>query len=444
MGKGLTKLIIVLVLIAVAAWALLGRGNHKPNVIVILVDTLRADHMSFNGYERQTSPVLDAFAAESLNFTSAFVGATWTAPSVASIFTGLYPSAHGMMPPNSRVKAAEKFSFKLSQDLKLFAEVFKEQGYQTAGVSANPWIGQGFGYTQGFDYFYSPGHITGAQVNEKAFGLIDKWRSPDKPLLLYLHYIDPHDPYSAPKPFKNFFKGKIADDRYNDEAQDLIARYDSEIRYVDNQIGELFNKLKASGLYDDSVIVLISDHGEQFWERGNHGHGLALFNEELRVPFVLRMPGGKSAETIEEPVSSVDLYPTLLDLIGAKPAAGLHGVSLLSDRKSWKDRAILMEISRRYNYKGYISPEGQKFIASYDLEKGLYVDPKQAKEYELYDFKNDPLEQTKITNPSNLELFKSVFERAFGRIGKDAGKYKVDSMEMNDKTLKELETLGYF
>ena len=191
-----------------------GTKSNLPNVIVILVDTLRADHLSYNGYPRVTSPNIDELASQSLNFQYAYSGSSWTAPSIATLFTGVYPSVHGMMPPNARVAAAEKFSFKLSEDLVTLPEVLKEEGYRTFGISSNECISDKFGFTQGFDYFYVASRMNADQVNRKTFRTIDKIAESKDPFFLYVHYFDPHDPYKAPKPYNNYFREPLQDARY--------------------------------------------------------------------------------------------------------------------------------------------------------------------------------------------------------------------------------------
>ena len=214
---------------------------EKPNIVLIVVDTLRADHLGSYGYERDTSPVIDAFARENVRFDYAVATAPWTAPSIASIFTGLYPTAHGVT----------RFTFKddwqpgratasvLSDDLDTLAEGLKRRGYQTVGVTANAWVADYLGFAQGFDSFRTLDHQPAHRVNAEAFTFLDAHGREDPPFFLYLHYMDPHEPYASPEPI-GAFHGPLQSREYDDEELKRIAHYDAEIRYVDGQIGELF------------------------------------------------------------------------------------------------------------------------------------------------------------------------------------------------------------
>lgn len=416
--------------------------QRRPNIVYILIDTLRADHLGYNGYERETSPEIDALARESLVYPYAYSSSSWTAPSVASLMSGLYTSVHGMMPPNSRVKAAQKFSFRLSDEIDLISEVLKRAEYQTAGVSANPWISEQFGYAQGFDYFYSPGHLTAGEVNRKAFRVAEKLFDTNKPFFLYLHYFDPHDPYSAPEPFKRHFSGPIRDTRYGPEEQRLIARYDGEIRYVDSEIGALLRFLKERGLYDDTLIVLTADHGEQFKERGNIGHGYRLYNEESRVPLLIRLPGASRKERIETPVSLVDVMPTTLNLAGLSATQQIDGLSLLDGVDERRSRGVLIEVARRFNVKALVR-EQHKMVGEFDLGAGLYVDPAEVQSFELLEYLTDKNETSPLTEANEVAKARIEFIENFKELSKQHKRYRVDTLEMSPETLEQLKTLGY-
>lgn len=418
--------------------------SKKPNVLFILIDTLRADHLTYAGYSRDTSPNLDALAKESTQYQYAYSGSSWTAPSVATIFTALPPSVHGMMPPNSRTKAASKFSFKLGSDVTTIAEALKGQGYKTAAVTANEWISEKFGYSQGFDYFFMKSRMEAEGVNQKAFKVIDKLLSPNEPYFLYLHYMDPHDPYKAPAPFNTYFQQPLDDPRYQPRERELIRQYDNEIRYVDSKIGEMLAYMRSKHLLDNTTIVVTSDHGEQFKERGNVGHGYTLHDEEIRIPLLIKTPGQKEGKIVSTPVSHMDIFPTLLQLSGVPKIAEHIGVSLVSNEGHKRDVGIISEVSRRYNLKAVVTEDRKKLIGEYEVTVGLYAPLHSEKSLRLFDLKADPFEEkgTELLN-SQDQSSKDYFG-VLEKLERDSRKYRVDTMEMSDETLDELKSLGYF
>lgn len=421
-------------------------SSKKPNVLFILIDTLRADHLSYMGYPRETSPHIDALAKAANRYTSAYAASSWTAPCVASIFTGLPPSIHGMMPPNSRTKAAEKFSFKLSGDITTIAEAFKAGGYKTAGISANEWISDKFGYTQGFDYFFMQSRMIAEKTNEKALRVIDKLYDPTQPMFLYVHYMDPHDPYKAPDEYRNYFKEPLQNPRYQSAELELMRQYDNEIRYVDAKIGELIAYAKSKGLLDNTYIVLTADHGEQFRERGNVGHGYTLHDEETHIPLLIIPPGATSGQDIATPVSHLDIFPTLLQSTGIPDVPGLVGINLLKDDLAHRTIGVVSEVSRKFDFKSLVSADKKKIIAEYEVtEGGLYAPLHTETALKLYDLVNDPFE---LTPKDMLQLHdEPTVKDYFGmyeKLSKDMKRYKVDTMEMSDETYQELKSLGYF
>lgn len=422
---------------------LFGSKSDTPNIIIVLIDTLRTDHLSYNGYERLTSPNIDAFAKESLNFEYAYSGSSWTAPSVATLFTGVYPSVHGMMPPNARVKAAEKFSFKLGEDLYTLAEVLKDSGYSTYGVSSNEWISDRFGYTQGFDHFLVESRMNADLVNKKAYRMIDRIAQSSDPFFLYIHYFDPHDPYKPPRPFDTHFKEKSENNTQDKHLRKLILGYDNEIFFVDKKIGELFRYLKSKRLYQDTLIILTSDHGEQFNERGHIGHGFTLHNEEIKIPMLIRTPGQQIGKIVRDPVSHIDIYRTIAELVGSKISNAQMGISLLSNDLSKRPLGVISEVTRHYSYKALVRENFNKIIGEYEVTDGLYTPTGSERSMNVYDMVEDPLELTPLDpngkGKESLACYLDVFER----VGKEFPKYKVDSLEMSEDTLKELKTLGY-
>lgn len=331
---------------ALAGKSVSGRSGAlgQPNVIVYMVDTLRADHLGCYGYDRPTSPEIDRFAAEATLFTAARAQSPWTRPSVASVFTGVYPQVHGT---NGR-------NHGLSPALQPMAELMFAAGYQTAAVVTNGNVGSEFGFARGFETFdWLPEragtrevHVLSDQVNLKTFDWLAQ-RDPNRPFFLYLHTTDPHGPYTPRSPFKERFAPDVIDPELgsNDEILRLGAStdpippqvlaqlrglYDGEVAFNDAAFGELIAKLRELDLYESTIVVLLSDHGEEFDEHGRLGHGHSLFEEMLAIPLIVRFPGdlGRGSK-VDTTVGQTDILPTLLDYIGAPVPAAVQGRTLL-------------------------------------------------------------------------------------------------------------------
>lgn len=315
-----------------------------PNVLIYMVDTLRADHLGCYGYARPTSPNIDRFADEATLFSGMSAQTSWTRPAVASLFTGLYPQVHGT---NRREDA-------LPESAAVLPEIFHDLGWETAAVVTNGNVGKKFGFARGFEVFNRlleraqtlEVHQLSDKVNEAAFQWLEN-RERDRPFLLYLHTSDPHGPYTPRSPYRERFAPSVSDplagsnDRIAqigraedgldtaavDELRDL---YDGEIAFNDAAFGDLIAKLQELDLYDSTVIVLLSDHGEEFGEHQWLAHGKTLFDELLRVPLIIRFPDGRGqSAVIADTVRQIDVLPTLLDYVGIAAPAAVQGRSLL-------------------------------------------------------------------------------------------------------------------
>ena len=419
----------------------------KPNVLLIVLDTLRADHLGTYGYERDTSPVLDAFARENLRFNYAVTAATWTPAAMASIFSGLYVTAHGMMPPNKQPEAsiaAKKISTKLVDEVETLAEVFSKNGYKTAGVSSNPWLQRAFGYSQGFEVFKYLGRVRAGHVNRAGLTVLESLLQADKPFFLYLHYMDPHEPYDPPPEFKEMFQGPIERPGYNEEMLRNINWYDGEIRYLDSKLGELFAALKSRGVYDDLIIVIAADHGEQFKERGSVGHGFNLNDEELRVPLFIKTGRRVQRGEMDGVVSVIDIYPTILRLAGLKSSAVVQGQPLVGP-SDWRSRpGVLAEIKRTAHYKGFVRSDGRKLIISYPLEQDFLVErPTTQLGRLVYDRSVDKFELSPVNETKLEKELEDDFWKLYEATRRLRVKEKIDKLEIDKKTINDLKSLGY-
>lgn len=343
--------ILLSALLALAARP--ARADDKPNVLLIVVDTLRADHLGSYGYARPTSPHLDGLAASGTRFAAARATSSWTAPSVASILTGEYPQNHGVVLPASA----------LPRQLHTIAESFRDAGYRTAAFSANPaFVSPRQGFDRGFGEFYVlhsgfvdsedeaadvvPGP-TGSgkavkvaaanQVTEQAvdwLGRIDG----SQPFFLYAHYFDPHGGYYPPAEYAERFGVsagspmlKVDQHRFwkkakpnAEELSTLRSLYDGEVAFTDAQIGRLLDALPKGR---PTLIAMTADHGEEFLEHGGMSHGRTLFEEMLRVPMIFAGAGVKPG-VVQQPVIIADVAPTLAEMAGLPPLAGIDGISL--------------------------------------------------------------------------------------------------------------------
>ena len=320
---------------------------ERPNIIVYLIDTLRVDHLGCYGYHLPISPRIDAFAADSILFEKAYSQCSWTRPAVASVFTGVYPQVHG-------TNAIED---SLPSDLPTIAELLKRAGYETAAVSTNSIAGPKWGFSRGMDRFQLlkerlktvEVHQQSDAINEVVFRWFQK-RPLREPFFLFLHTTDPHGPYTPREPYRTRFAKDVRDpdvghwdrvkalkDLRGDQVdasliKDLTALYDAEIAFNDANFGALIDRLKAEQMYDSSMIILLSDHGEEFFDHGRWMHGWSLYQEQLHIPMIIKMPKSTNAGyRAREVIEQVDLLPTILEYAGIPVPEHIQGDSTLTE-----------------------------------------------------------------------------------------------------------------
>lgn len=322
-----------------------------PNVVFVTVDTLRADHLGCYGYPRATSPFLDTLAAEGTLCADATAAASWTKPATGTILTGLHPSRHGALYHGSMLN--------LPEGKQTLAEAFQERGYVTAGFVANPNLKKVFGFDRGFDvYFDSPVEDTVtlaclrgtwfgqllmkllrhqfnwnyendiARMNREVLPWLEK--NHEQRFFLYAHYIDPHIPYDPPARYREEFAQDHGAVFFNERKRLVgIDLYDGEIRYSDDGVKALVEKLQELGVWENTLFVFTSDHGEEFFEHDVLGHGFSLYQEVVHVPLILRGPGVPVGARIEAPVQILDLAATVLALAGSEKREFGDGNSFL-------------------------------------------------------------------------------------------------------------------
>lgn len=313
-------------------------GAKPRNVIIYLVDTLRAGHLGCYGYNRPVSPRIDAFARQSAVFRHTVAQSSWTRPTTTTILTGLLPRTHNVFSHRDA----------LAPQAVTLAERLRERGFHTAGFVTNPNVAPNFGLDQGFELYrlVGPKRRTAAGINEVAAEWLDSVWKKDAPFFLYLHTMEPHAPYDPPPAFLPRFAPGPRNPAWTQMAfvealedgsavgtpevrQGLQNLYDAEIAENDEAFGALVDLLVQRKLWDDTVIVFVADHGEEFGDHGGWEHGKTLYDEMLDVPLIVRIPGA-GGQVVERQAQQVDVVPTILDALGLKVPADLEGRSLLT------------------------------------------------------------------------------------------------------------------
>ena len=299
-------------------------NTNRPNVLVFLIDTLRYDHLNCDGYARDTAPNIAALARDGIRFSQFISPASWTRPAVGSLLTGVYPAVHG----------AQNRTDILRQDAPSLPGALRQTGYETHGFMSNPACIATWGFANGFDRFVDVDSFTikpdkDADVVDDAIATMKN--AAGRPWFMYVHAIGPHSPYEPPTPFDQKFQPTESElGRPITEHDRTIAAYDGEIGFTDAQFGRLVSELKKLGLYDTTLIVVLSDHGEEFWDHGGEGHGATLYDEVIHVPCIVKLPHAERAGQVYENIAqSVDIAPTILDALKLTPVKEFQGQSLL-------------------------------------------------------------------------------------------------------------------
>jgi arylsulfatase A-like enzyme len=361
-----------------------------PNLLLLMVDTLRADHLGLYGYERDTSPNLDRIARDSLVIERAVAHSSWTLPSVASLLTGLSPLEHGVVEGTPLGAASETLG-----------EAVQRAGFTTFGVSANPIIGRLEGMHRGFETFLQIPWSRAEHLNELFLDWLGGKR--DARWFAYLHYVDPHATYEAPPPWRDrYTRGcrtpytgalEALSETVNfgrDQAPFGMADidclrdgYDGEIRYWDDRLGRLFDSLEQSGQLEDTIVVVTSDHGEEFLEHGNLGHGFHLYDETLHVPLLIHAPARLKPERRAGPVGTLHLKQAALWLLGLAPD-GSDGGPLLSGNGAAQAPVF------SHTTEAFRVAEGYTDLASIRDARWKYILRPVDGIEELYDLERDP------------------------------------------------------
>lgn len=474
----------------------LGSGKPPRGVILMMADTLRSGHLDFYGYERETSPQLRKLASQGVTFLDNVSQATWTKASAPSIMTSLYPLSHRVRKSSDRLPAAAT----------TLAEVYRDAGYATVSFASNAFTGKYTNLHQGYEELHEGGSIDRQGYRSKtARSYVDRlgaWleQHRDTPFFIFLHVFDPHDPYEPYRPYDSLWgdpsgkelheaerekarpfieaadmrrMGKVTRDSLDKSGADAEAFskfdrdwYDGSIRGMDAEFGRVLERLRSLGMEDTTLVALISDHGEEFFDHGRTFHGHGVYSELTSVPLVLRYPGVIPAGvSVSETVRSIDLMPTLLELSHLAAPQGIQGQSLVPLLAGAGDsaggRQAAMGVAQAAQPAGgwtqqpayseratYHPPEGEE---AYSIVKDGWKlihnvqGYKNRAEFELFERAKDPLDQTNVAD-QHPEIVKQLGEdlTAWRKWAEENALPEADSTEgLSDDELRRLRSLGY-
>lgn len=453
------KFALMALFLVLAAALIAGCWSRKkdPNVVLVIIDTLPAGHVTCYGYGRSTTPNLDALAAEGIRFEHAVAASPWTLPSFASIFTGVIPSRHmagfHLDPP----EMDDRRLAKMRPEMITMAEVFRDHGYRTVGFFNNPFVHPGYGLDKGFDtYDYVGGdNLTirpAPQVTSDAIRWINL--NGEKPFFMVVHYFDPHLAYNPPlthaMPYVAYYQGKLSGP-FNPDKPDMraglpglseedrkfvVGLYDGEVAAVDYELGILLKYLREKGIYDNSLVIVTADHGEEFWEHGGFEHGHTLFRELLEVPLVMKYPGTANAgQTVSGYVSLLDLFPTVAEFMGWPLAFSQNGVSLYPRGGTVKVRPHVI-VAENLHYglqqQAFYS-EGYKLVVVRDTGRTT-----------VYNLEKDPGETKDVLAEGGLpESVKNQVESISLDLEELLKAKAPEAAVIDRETIEKLKSLGY-
>lgn len=424
------------------------RKSSGANVILVIIDALRPDHLGCYGYFRNTSPNIDALSKRSLVFKNTYSAAPWTRSAIASIVSSKLPIEHGIY--------AERKNERLGDEFLTAQEFFNEKKYITAAIYANPHLD--FGLVQNFNYIDYKGVQPADLIYSKAINWLKN--NSDKKFFLLIHSIDPHDPYHFHEacsftskdskyrrleplfPPRRDGSGITCENRENiirlnkEQLSEMEANYDGEIAFTDHHLGRLVSYLKQNKLYEKTIIIITADHGEEFLDHGGYWHGCTLYNELIKVPLIIYLPS-VNHKVFEQKVSTIDIFPTLVDLFDRDnyDAYDFSGQSLLPlvENKKWEEKPIF-------------SATGFRGLLKYSLIAGDYKIIRYADGdvIGLYNLKNDPNESENLMKSDSkiLKFLNCLLSKLIA--GDKETKYHTEiGSELDKKTLEDLKSLGY-
>jgi arylsulfatase A-like enzyme len=431
----------------------------KMNVVLIVVDTLATKHLGTYNPELKNSPAIDRLAADGIRFNRAYAPAPWTKPSIGGIMTGKVPTHHGLRGINDR----------LAPENQTLAEELSARGFKTAGFISHMLLLAREGFDQGFDKYQIydfTGNVHDAISSAKVSDLAINWLKSERPgvnggdtknFFLFLHYFDPHYNYLHHAQFDRtaWYKGplkpginirklrKMAKSFTPEDIRYLIDLYHEEIAFTDYHIGRVLDSLKEFGLRENTLVILTADHGEEFFEHGWLGHTLTLYDELINVPLIFSLPGTLSPGIVDDPVSTIDIFPTLLNRSATKVALtdvdGRDIDGLLRGEKATESRNLFAEVdfesSRIRAHKVGVGRDREKLI--FNKEGGAY---------QFYDRATDK-EERKDLYPQNpqgaLQLKPTLDAYRAKQDEKGSEQAKEPALERTPEEVEQLKSLGY-
>lgn len=433
----------------------------RPNVLIVLVDTLRADKLGAYGHTGGLMPTADGLAKEGLVFERAQAVAPWTLPSVGSLFTGFYPSVHKAISyeeVRDQRKGLKMRVPTIASEFVMLAEVLRDAGYRTAAVSANPFVQDWVGYGQGFETFkgdeYADNTASGAKVNADVSSWLDQYDK-QKPFFMYVHYMDVHGPYDADPKFMEpalkrveqmpnkrtltqmekqrfipylMVPPHVSDaslhDRLKDYYEYWVARYEAGVQEADSYVGALFDDLKRRGLWDNTLVIFTADHGEAFLEHDFWDHGYTLYQEELHIPLFFYWPKAIPAgRRVKDTVRNLDIYPTILQQLRLPVPPGLQGVSLVDIMSGNSPNTPLVAFAETTKTAGMRknNPQQAVVIGDWKLVQSTRLAQDASGKFvpiltvnELYNLADDPGEKKNLADANKQkvdELSKAIVEQ---------------------------------
>jgi len=490
MKRRLTPIVVVVVVVAAAllawairmgtispgAWVFRRDAARPPNIVLIVMDTARQDRLSCYGYDRDTSPRLRELATESTVFDRAWSTSSWTSPSHASLFTGLYPASHGVTQENWR----------MSRELVTLAEVLTERGYETLGIVENGILSSEHGFNQGFANYHVTNRIQRMLDNAGVEGRSEtgnhatdlflknlREREPQNPFFVFVNLIAPHQPYDSSKQFMGEFvtdgdiglfsnmwrEYYLGEKEFTpEELGHLNELYDAELLYTDYLVGLMADGLEESGHWDDTILIVTSDHGENIGDHGHMDHVFSLYETTVRVPLLIHNPARFGEGTVDHrPVSLVDIFPTLLEAAGVeREGLPCQGLSLLSDEIP-ENRAILSEYYWPVQALGRYPEEDRsntrldafrRRIRSITVEDAKLVWGGDGR-HELFDLAADPDELVNLlASREDAPELEVLEQRLVETVAALQGEVKVTPVsvradELDEETREALRSLGY-
>lgn len=424
-----------------------GADVERPNVVLILLDTLRPDHLEVYGYEKETAPWMAEIGARGAVFERAYSSSAWTPPSTASVFTGLYPTGHGLVHGfetsdwvKRQLEQGHDVEIEVAQlptDHPTLPEHFQNAGYVTMGMATNPHITGMFGFDRGFDRYLARSDEPADKVVDWLLARKDELETSGKPYFLYLHLNDVHLPYDAREPW--YEPGA-------DEQADNVARYDSEISYLDNELRRL---AESFGWGPETLICLVSDHGEAFMEHGYNGHNSSIHSELNRVLMMMAGPGVEPGRVTAN-VSLIDVAPTLLQMCGLV-GGEMDGISLrrlaAADTRAEESERLAERLlfAHRRGMSESALESAQNDVGLWSVLRGdwrLILDEVEETEM-LFDHANDPLEQSNQLDakPDLSGELRDILDTFRARGIREAGARA--RVSMSQELMDELEKMGY-